>query len=492
MPSESPVPSELGHFIAGRSVRGGPRTFDVLAPATGVLLATVDEAGASEVDAAVDGARDAADQWARTRANSKIARMNRWAEAISEHRDELAMLESVESGKPLVMCTALVAAAAARIRNAGGWIDKLRSAKIPVDPDVLCYTEHEPYGVVGAIIPWNFPAGNFVGKVAPAIAAGNSVVVKPAEQTPLVAMRLAQLSEGAGFPLGLISVVNGMGPSTGSLLVAHPDVKKITFTGSSATGLELTRSTGSVLKSFTLELGGKSANIVMPDADLDACVQSAAYTAFLHAGQVCTSGSRLLVHADIAEEFIARLVDRARSLTVGDPLDPATHVGPVITRAQLAQIEEKVATAIVEGARLVTGGRRLHPAGLEGGNYFEPTIFADVKTTDSLFTTEVFGPVLAVTTFADLEEAISLANATDYGLAAMIWTSDLATAHVAARRLRAGIIWVNTAQLLDNAVPYGGYRQSGVGLESGLEGILDYTQSKSVFMNTAPWRSPWQ
>jgi acyl-CoA reductase-like NAD-dependent aldehyde dehydrogenase len=485
-------PTRIGHHIGGTHLHGEGSTFDVIAPATGELLATVEEAGPGEVDAAVDAAAGAATVWQATRTSSKVARLNRWADAISAHRDELAVLESMESGKPLGFSSGMIAAAAAQVRHLAGWCDKLRSSHIPLDPDTLCYTELEPYGVVGAIIPWNFPAGNFVGKVAPALVAGNAVVVKPAEQTPLVAMRLAELSEGCGFPPGLVNVVNGQGPGAGRLLVGHPDVKKIAFTGSTATGLEITRSTGAAIKSFTLELGGKSANIVMADADLDAALEASVFTAFLHAGQVCTSGSRLLLHESIAEPFIERLVRRAESLRVGDPGVESTQIGPIITAAQLEQVEAKVATAIEEGARLLTGGSRLRLPGLEGGNYFAPTIFTDVKPDSMLFTTEVFGPVLSVSTFADLDEAISLANATDYGLAAILWTSNLATAHQGASRLRAGIVWVNTAQRLDNAVPYGGYRQSGIGLESGIEGVHDYLQTKAVFMGTGRWSSPWR
>ena len=483
--------ARVGQYINGEHVRGTGETFDVIEPASGRPLATVETCSPQELDRAVACAAQAAASWRSTRSSSKIARMNRWADAISANRDELAELEARESGKPLSLCTALVAAAAARVRNAAGWIDKLSSDRLPLDAQTLCYTEREPYGVVAAIIPWNFPAGNFVGKAAPAIAAGNAVVVKPAEQTPLVAMRLAELSRETGFPPGLLSVVNGDGPSVGAHLVSHPSIKKIAFTGSSATGVAITQSTGAIVKSFTLELGGKSANIVMPDADLDSAVEAAAYTAFLHAGQVCTSGSRLLLHESIAADFLTRLVALAESLVVGDPMRAETHIGPIISFDQLDQVQAKVRGALAQGATLLTGGNRLTPPGCEGGSFFAPTILANVDRESRIFNEEVFGPVLAVKTFTSFDEAIELANQTDYGLAAIIWTKDLRTAYVGASQLEAGIIWVNTVQLLDNAVPYGGYGQSGIGVESGLDGLLDFMQSKSVFMNTGVWRSPW-
>ncbi|MQA06323.1 MAG: aldehyde dehydrogenase family protein [Streptosporangiales bacterium] len=372
----------------------------------------------------------------------------------------------------------------------------IRGATIPVGDAELTYTTYEPYGVVAAITPWNYPASNFATKVAPILACGNTVVVKPAEQTPLVPLvplRLAELADQAGLPPGVVNVVTGDGPTAGAALAGHPRVPKVAFTGSSATGRQLmAHGTTSITSftSFTLELGGKTASLVLPEADLDAAADAIVHTAFVNSGQTCTAGSRVLVHREAHDALLERVGTRTRALRVGDPRDERTHVGAIISAEQLDRIVEYAELAKSE-ATVVVGGDRLHPAGFEDGWWFAPTVVDGVAPTSRLFREEIFGPLLTVTTYADLDEGIALVNDTEYGLAATVWGTRQDQVRRAVRQLDAGIVWANTVHRLHPAVPYGGRRQSGVGLELGVEAQYEYMRPKTVWQGDTGWRSPW-
>jgi len=473
-----------GFFVDGafRPTRGG-ETRAVINPATEEPIAEVGVGTVADLDQAVASARDAfaGDAWSGLSAKERGRVLLRIADAIEADAEEFALLESRNVGKPLTMTRSFdVPAAADLFRYYGGMVESLDGAARPVASHSLAYTRREPLGVVGAIIPFNFPLNLAVNKIAPALAAGNTIVVKPAEQTPLTALRLAQTMSDAGLPAGVCNVVTGDGPTVGLALAEHPDVRKIAFTGSTATGRRLVAAGAPTLKRVTVELGGKGANLVFADADLDAATEWAFVAAFFNSGQFCMSGSRLLVQRAVHDEMVERIVARAGAAVVGDPLDERTELGPLAYRALRDQVAQRVAKAQAEGAVLRVGGRP--PAGGRGF-FLEPTVLTDVTPDMRVAQEEIFGPVLTVTPFDTDDEAVAIANGTPYGLAAGLHTADIRRAHRIAARLEAGIVWINSWSMFENTTSYGGYKQSGYGRELGPEGIEEYLQVKTVVLN---------
>jgi acyl-CoA reductase-like NAD-dependent aldehyde dehydrogenase len=472
-------------FIGGEWVDAsdGAR-FEIWNPGTGKLLAEVAEAKAADIDRAVDAARAAfaeGSDWRSMDALDRGELVARLGRAIEDRAAALAELETLDNGKPIREAQIDVKQAVDAFRYYAGWASKLEGETIPVRTQVLNYTLREPVGVVGAIIPWNFPLLMAAWKVAPALACGNVVVLKPAEQTPLSALELAALASEVGFPPGVINVVPGYGETAGAALVAHPGVDKIAFTGSTEVGRAIMREAAGSLKQVSLELGGKSPNIVFEDANLKAAVRGAFNGIFYNTGQCCTAGSRLLVQESIHEQFMDALLEGISRLQPGDPLEPKRRYGPIISEAQLERVLGYIEKGREEGATVLTGGGRW--ATDQGGYWLEPTIFDGVSPDATIAREEIFGPVLATLTFQDEEEAVALANRTIYGLAAALWTSDVKRAHRVAARLQAGTVWVNTYHPLDTASPFGGYKQSGHGRELGRHALELYTQVKSVWVD---------
>ena len=465
------------------AVAGG--TFATFHPANGELIAEVAAADAADVDQAVRAARAAFKdpKWRRMDAADRGVVLWRIADLLEARQHELVRIEVVDNGKPLREAQIDLREAIDAFRYYAGWTTKLQGDTIPVRGNVLNYTLREPVGVVGAIIPWNFPLLMAAWKVAPALACGNTVVLKPAEQTPLTALELAVIAAEAGLPHGVLNVVTGLGESAGAALVRHPDVDKIAFTGSTQVGKTIMREAAESLKKVSLELGGKSPNIVFDDADVDAAVRGSFAAIYYNNGQCCTAGSRLLVHEAVADQLVEKIAQRARKMTPGDPLDPKTRMSPVISQEQLDRITGYIEAGTREGAQLVTGGKRALYGGAQTGYWIEPTIFDRVQPDSTIAQEEIFGPVLATVRFQDEEEAIAIANRTIYGLAAGIWTRDLKRAHRVAQRLEAGTVWINTYHPLDAASPFGGYKQSGYGRELGAYALDLYTQIKSIWVD---------
>ncbi len=460
-------------------------SFPTYHPATGELIAEIAAADRRDVDKAVSAARGAFEdpKWRQMDAADRGVLLWRIADALEARRDELVRIEVVDNGKPLREAQIDLREAIDAFRYYAGWTTKLQGDTIPVRGNVLNYTLREPVGVVGAIIPWNFPLLMAAWKVAPALACGNTVVLKPAEQTPLSALELASIALEVGLPPGVLNVVPGMGETAGAALVAHPDVDKIAFTGSTQVGRIIMRTAAETLKKVSLELGGKSPNIVFEDADVDAAVRGSFAAIYYNNGQCCTAGSRLLVHESVADQVVEKIAERAKKMTPGDPLDPKTRMSPVISEEQLDRVLGYIAAGTREGAQLVAGGKRAAYAGGENGYWVEPTIFDQVKPEHTIAQEEIFGPVLAAVRFKDEEEAVDIANRTIYGLAAGIWTRDVKRAHRVAQKLQAGTVWINTYHPLDAASPFGGYKQSGYGRELGAYALDLYTQIKSVWVD---------
>ncbi len=460
-------------------------TFDTINPATAETLTHVASAAAEDVDRAVRAARTAFedDAWQKLDARKRGRLLYAIADQLEARADELARLETMDNGKPVREARMIdIKESIDCFRYYAGWADKMGGDVIPVPGPYLNYTRREPVGVCGAIIPWNYPLQMAAWKVAPAIACGNTVVLKPAEQTPLTALELARAAAEAGLPAGVLNVVTGFGDPAGAALVAHPDVDKIAFTGSTAVGKIIQKQAADTLKKVSLELGGKSPNIVLQDADIDAAVKGASMAIFYNTGQACTAGSRLLVHESIRDQFVEKLIKRAAGFVPGDPLDPKTRLGPLVSEEQLDRVMGYIAQGKSEGAELLLGGDRVEVNG-KRGYFVNPTIFGQVESKMTIACEEIFGPVLAVQTFGDLEEAIQIGNATEYGLAAAVWTRDVRNAHYVAHKLRAGTVWINTYHNLDTASPFGGYKQSGYGRELGRYALDLYTQVKSVWVN---------
>jgi aldehyde dehydrogenase (NAD+) len=466
-----------------RDASGG-KTMEVINPATEAVIATVASAEKSDVDAAVQAARAAlAGPWGSLSARERGRLVRRIGERLLERADEIARLETLHNGKPIFESRQIeIPAAAECFEYYGGWADKVMGETIPVKGNYLTYTLREPLGVVAAIVPWNFPLLLTSWKVAPALACGNTVVIKPASQTPLTALALAEIAAEVGIPPGVLNVITGPGSSVGQAIVEHPGIDKIAFTGDTATGKSIMRSAADTLKRITLELGGKSPNIVLPDADLDAALRGATTGIFYGKGEVCAAGSRLLVDRSIKDQFMEKLAARARKMVAGDPMDPKTRYGALASKRQLETVQRYVETAKNEGATLVAGGDRAD-IGTGKGYFFQPTVFDGVTPEMTIAREEIFGPVLATIDFADLDEAIARANDTQYGLAAAVWTRDIKKAHYVARRLQAGTVWINTYNVYDTAAPFGGYKASGFGREMSAHALEHYTQVKSVWVD---------
>ena len=456
------------------------RTFATINPSTGEEICQVAEADAEDVDKAVHAARAAFEHgpWRTMRASERGRLLYRLADLIESHGDELARLESLDNGKALSIAKAVdVAKTVACYRYFGGWADKIHGKTIPIDGDYLCYTRHEPIGVVGQIIPWNFPMLMMAWKLAPALATGNTVVLKPAEQTPLSALRIGQLTIEAGFPEGVVNVLPGFGPTAGAAIARHMDVDKVAFTGSTEVGhLIMEAAARSNLKPVTLELGGKSPNIIFADVDLDEAVEGAHMGLFSNQGQSCCAGSRVFVEETIYERFVEKSIARAQKRIVGDPFDPNTELGPLVDETQFERVMGYVESGRNEGATLACGGERIGTRGY----FIRPTVFADVRDEMRIAREEIFGPVMSVISFKSLDEVIARANNTKYGLAAAVWTRDMKKALAVANGVRAGTMWVNCYNVMDTRAPFGGFKQSGIGRELGEYGLQQYTQVKSV------------
>lgn len=456
------------------------RTFPTINPATGQEICQVAEADAADVDIAVKAARKAFDHgpWRKTNGVERARLINRLADLIEKHADELARLESLDNGKPLAMARDVdVAATIACYRYYAGWADKIMGKTIPIEGPFFCYTRHEAIGVCGQIIPWNFPMLMQAWKLAPALAAGNTCVLKPAEQTPLSALRIGELILETGFPEGVVNVLPGYGPTAGAAIANHMDVDKVAFTGSTEVGHLILEAAGrSNLKRVSLELGGKSPNIIFADADMDQAIEGSHMGLFFNQGQVCCAGSRVFVEDRIYDEFVEHSTVRAQKRTVGDPFHPSTEQGPQVDQTQFEKVLGYIEKGQREGARLTTGGGRVG----HQGYFVEPTVFSDVHDHMTIAQEEIFGPVMSIMRFKNLDEVIDRANKTMYGLAAGVWTKDVSKALAIANNVRAGTVWVNCYNVLDTAAPFGGFKQSGIGRELGEYGLQQYTEVKTV------------
>jgi acyl-CoA reductase-like NAD-dependent aldehyde dehydrogenase len=459
-------------------------TMAVVNPATEVVIADVASATPDDVNAAVEAARGAlAGPWGKLPARDRGRLLWQLGDRLMAKADEIARLETLHNGKPIFESRQIeIPACVECLQYFAGWADKIHGETVPVKGKALVYTLREPLGVCAAIVPWNFPLLSAVWKVAPALATGNTMILKPASQTPLTALALGALALEVGIPAGVLNVVTGSGIVAGQAIVAHPGVDKIAFTGDTTTGRGVMRTAAETVKHLTLELGGKSPNIVFADADLDAAVRGATIGIFYGKGEVCAAGSRLLVDRSIKDEFIDKVAARTKKMSVGDPLDPKTRFGALASRAQLDKVLHYVEGARREGATLVAGGSRAD-IGTGKGFFMQPTMFADVTPGMAIAREEIFGPVLATIEFADVDEAIARANDSMYGLAAAVWTRDIKKAHYVASKLQAGTVWVNTYNVYDTAVPFGGYKQSGFGREMSMHALEHYTQTKTVWVD---------
>jgi len=471
-------------FVGGRFVDAlDGQTFETINPHDGSVLANVAEATPADVDRAVEAAAAAFPAWVRLGATSRGRLLLKLADRIEEQADELATLESLDTGHPIRDSRRLdVVRTAATFRYFGGMADKVQGDVIPVEPGFLNYVLREPLGVVGMIVPWNFPLMFCSWKMGPALASGNTVVMKPAALTPLSALRLAELMAEVGIPDGVVNIVPGPGRTTGMHLASHPGVAKIAFTGSTATGRKIVEASAGNLKRIQLELGGKGANIVFADADLTAAVNGSAFAVFHNQGQACIAGSRLILHASIADEFLSQFIELAESIRVGDPLDPATEMGPVTSAEHRDRVLRYVGIARDEGGEVLTGGTAPADPSLAHGYYLRPTVVR-AEPRSRVSQEEVFGPFVTVTTFRSDDEALRIANEVEYGLGGGLWTRDVSRAHSIASQIRTGMVWINTYKRVNPGSPFGGVGRSGYGREMGFEAIREYTEAKSVWLN---------
>ncbi|SCM96050.1 Uncharacterized protein BWINRASL_03258 [Bacillus mycoides] len=467
-----------GAFIESAS----GKTFKTPNPATGETLAIVAEAGREDIHKAVLAARMAFDEgpWSRMSTAERSRLMYKLADLMEEHKEELAQLETLDNGKPIRETMAAdVPLAIEHMRYYAGWATKIVGQTIPVSGDYFNYTRHEAVGVVGQIIPWNFPLLMAMWKMGAALATGCTIVLKPAEQTPLSALYLAELIEEAGFPKGVINIVPGFGESAGQALVNHPLVDKIAFTGSTPVGKQIMRQASESLKRVTLELGGKSPNIILPDADLSRAIPAALSGVMFNQGQVCCAGSRLFIPKKMYDNVMADLVLYSKKLNQGAGLNPETTIGPLVSEEQQKRVMGYIEKGIAEGAEVLCGGNK----SFDQGYFVSPTVFADVNDEMTIAKEEIFGPVISALPFNDIDEVIERANKSQFGLAAGVWTENVKTAHYVASKVRAGTVWVNCYNVFDAASPFGGFKQSGLGREMGSYALNNYTEVKSVWLN---------
>jgi len=458
------------------------QTFETLDPSNGKVLAVVNEAGPEDIDRAVKAARQAFENgpWRKMSASERGRLIYKLADLMEAHQEELAQLETLDNGKPINETrNADVPLAIDHIRYYAGWTTKIMGQTIPVAGNYFNYTRHEPVGVVGQIIPWNFPLLMATWKLGAALATGCTIVLKPAEQTPLSALYLGQLALEAGIPAGVLNIVPGFGETAGAPLVDHPDVDKIAFTGSTSVGKMIMRQAAGTVKKISLELGGKSPNIILPDADMSKAIPGALMGIMFNQGQVCCAGSRLYIQKKSYDNVVADLAAHAKNIKQGAGINPSTQIGPLVSQEQLERVGKYIELGKQEGAEVVAGG----VYGQGEGYFVEPTIFADVNDEMTIAKEEIFGPVVSAMPFEDLDDVIRRANNSEYGLAAGLWTQDVKKAHYVANQLKAGTVWVNCYNVFDAASPFGGYKQSGIGREMGSYALDNYTEVKSVWIN---------
>ncbi|MBC6971339.1 aldehyde dehydrogenase family protein [Bacillus sp. Xin] len=470
-------------FIDGKFVPAlSGKTFDVWNPATEEVLAVVSEAGEEDVNLAVKAARKAFEEgaWSKISAAERAHLIYKLADLIDENKEELAQLEALDNGKPYKQALEDdIAGTVDHFRYYAGWATKILGQTIPISPEYLNYTRHEPIGVVGQIIPWNFPLLMAAWKLGAALATGCTIVLKPSEQTPLSLLYTAQLFKEAGFPDGVVNFVPGFGEGAGEAMVNHPDIDKVAFTGSTVIGKGIMRKAAETAKHVTLELGGKSPNIILEDADLSKAIPGAFNGIMYNHGQNCSAGSRVLVHRKHYEKVVQELGEMAKEVKLGHGLDPEVEMGPLVSKKQQERVLAYIKSGIEEGAKLVAGGVKE----FEKGYFVAPTVFADVTDNMKIAQEEIFGPVVSILPFDEIEEVIERANNTRYGLAAGVWTENVKTAHQVANQLKAGTVWINSYNLENAASPFGGYKQSGIGREMGSYALDNYTEVKSIWVN---------
>ena len=474
-------------FINGEFIdAGNGETFGTTNPATEEKITDVASAGAADVDAAVSAARrqmEPGSDWQKMKPRDRAKVMWKLADILMARAAEIGRIETIDNGKPIFESQFVDTPAAAEcLYYFAGWSGKVTGETIPVADNAFTYTLREPVGVVGAITPWNFPLMLAVWKIAPALACGNTVVIKPASNTSLSLLKFAEYAREAGVPPGVLNVIPGKGSVVGNAMVDHPGIDAIAFTGSTEVGRQLMARAAKTLKKVSLELGGKSPNIVFADADLDAAARGALNAIFYGKGEVCAAGSRLLVEESAHDELLSKVQEKAAKMTAGDPLHPKTRLGAIVSKEQMETVLRYVESGKKEGAKLIAGGERAD-IGTGKGYFVKPTIFDDVEPEMTIAREEIFGPVLATIRFKDVDQAIERGNATVYGLAAAVWTRDISKAHKVARAIKAGTVWINTYNLYDPALPFGGFKESGFGRDQGRDALEKYTQTKSVWVN---------